>query len=317
MPSANASRHAVDLILDAMSVDDADRWRRTLHGPMSAASIARDLTAGGYDIHQSSVKRWRTLHVDPTPTAKTAPKTLIIDIESSPNFAGIWGLFDQNVSLVQLEDVSHVMCFAAKWLDESKVHFFSEHHDGRQAMIEAAWSMLDDADCVVGYNSRAFDVKHLHREFVLAGMSPPSPHKDIDLLTIVRQRFKFASSKLDHVASELGLGTKLKHQGYEMWRACLNGDDAAWVTFRRYNIQDVKLTEALYHRLQGWIRGHPHHGLYGGAVDGCPNCGSSDATFNATVPVGVSSFQAFRCDGCGANYRGVRRLGATTATRSV
>ena len=314
MVAITASLHAIDRILGAMTDADGERLRKALHGGQSAASIARDLAVVGHDIHQSSVKRWRASH---TPTATTAPRTLVIDIESSPNFAGIWGLFDQNVGLVQLEDVSHVMCFAAKWLGDKKVHFYSEHHDGREAMIEAAWRLLDEADCVIGYNSKSFDVKHLHREFVLAEMPPPSPHKDLDLLTIVRSRFKFVSSKLDHVAAQLGLGTKLKHQGYEMWRACLNGDEAAWKTFRSYNIQDVRLTEALYYRIQGWIKGHPHHGLYGGDVAGCPNCGSSNLSPNATVPAGVSMFAAYRCDDCGANSRSMRRVGVTTATRSA
>jgi hypothetical protein len=134
-----------------------------------------------------------------------AARALVIDIETGPNLAWVWGLWDQNVSLSQLENASHVMCFAAKWLGEREVSFWSEHHDGHEAMVDAAWRLLDEADAVIGYNSKGFDVKHLHREFVLANMPPPSPHKDIDLLTVARSRFKFVSNKLDHVAAELGV----------------------------------------------------------------------------------------------------------------
>ena len=244
-------------------------------------------------------------------------RTLTIDIETGPNLAWVWGLFDQNVSLNQLEDVSSVMCFAAKWYGERKVMYYSDHHDGHDTMIQAAWSLLDEADAVVGYNSKGFDVKHLHREFLLADMPPPSPHKDIDLLTVVRSRTKFASGKLDHVADQLGLGSKLKHQGFDMWRRCIDGDDKAWATMKRYNVQDVRLTEALYDRLRPWIKNHPHPGLYGGDAGGCPNCGSSNLVANGTAPTGTTLYGRLRCGDCGANARTARAVSTPTTTRGI
>jgi len=244
------------------------------------------------------------------------PRTLVIDIETGPNLAWVWGLWDQNVSLSQLEEASHVMCFAAKWTGERKVMFWSEHHNDRGEMVEAAWRLLDEADAVVGYNSRGFDVKHLHREFLLADMPPPAPHKDIDLLTVARSRFKFVSNKLDHVAAELGVGSKLKHQGFDMWRRCIDGDDRAWNTMKRYNIQDVRLTERVYDRLRPWIKNHPHPGLYGGDVDGCPNCGGVMVA-NGTTNTASRTYAQLRCSECGANARTAKAVGPPTNTRSI
>lgn len=248
-----------------------------------------------------------------------APRILVIDIETGPNLAWVWGLWDQNVSLNQLEEASHVMCFAAKWVGERKVSFWSEHHDGRDDMIAAAWRLLDEADAVVGYNSRGFDVKHLHREFVLADMPPPSPHKDIDLLTVAKSRFKFVSNKLDHVAGELGVGSKLKHQGFDLWRRCIDGDENAWRTMKRYNVQDVRLTERVYYRLLPWIKNHPHPGLYGGDSDGCPNCGGVlERTAGKTTNTASRVYDLLRCVACGANARPAKaHPGSATGTRSV
>lgn len=246
-----------------------------------------------------------------------AARTLIIDIENFPNLAWVWGLWDQNVGLSQLEEASRVVCFAAKWHGDRKCMFWSEHHHGHDEMVAAAWQLMDEADAIVGYNSRGFDVKHLHREFVLANMPPPSPHKDIDLLTVARSRFKFVSNKLDHVASELGVGSKLKHQGFDLWRQCIDGDEKAWATFKRYNIQDVNLTERVYDRLLPWIKNHPHPGLYGGAVDGCPNCGGTNLTATGETPTGTTNYELYRCDDCGANARSRRAVSTSTETRSV
>jgi uncharacterized protein YprB with RNaseH-like and TPR domain len=188
-------------------------------------------------------------------------KLLCLDVETAPNLAHVWGLFDQNVGLNQLAAVSEIICFAAKWHGTKRVEFYSNHHDGHDEMIRQAYRLVDEADAIITYNGRAFDMKHLRREFVLAGLTPPSPHKDIDLLQTVRAQFKFASGKLEHVASQLGIGHKLKHQGFELWLGCLRGEPKAWATMKRYNVQDVLLTERLYDRLLPWIPNHPHRGL--------------------------------------------------------
>jgi DNA polymerase elongation subunit (family B) len=251
--------------------------------------------------------------------ATRGPRILTIDIECSAHTVRTWGLHDQNIGLNQIVDVGSVICFAAKWYDERKVRFHSDHHDGHEAMVAAAWSLLDECDALVHYNGRAFDVKHLHREFVLAGMPPPSPHKDIDLLTVARSRFKFASNKLDHVAAQLGLGSKTKHSGFDLWTGWEQGDPAAIRKMRQYNRQDVILTEALYDRLRPWIKNHPHPGLYpGGDLTGCPNCGGPMAPTGRTTNTGSRQYALLRCAACGANGRPARATpGTTTGTRAV
>src|SRR5690606_13551645 len=103
-------------------------------------------------------------------------KILTLDIETRPNLAYIWGLWDQNAGLNQVAEFGSVISFAAKWHGKKPVEFRSDFHDGHTAMVQRAWELIDEADVVVGYNSKSFDMKHLKREFVLAGMTPPSPH---------------------------------------------------------------------------------------------------------------------------------------------
>lgn len=236
-------------------------------------------------------------------------KILTIDIETRPNLAYVWGLWEQNVALNQVDQFGSVISFAAKWHGDKKVHFFSEYHDGHSEMIKAAWELLDEADAVVGYNSKAFDMKHLNREFVLAGLAPPSHYVDIDLMSVVKQRFKFPSNKLQHIATELGIGSKVQHDGFDLWLGCMAQDEKSWRTMKKYNMQDVVLTEKVYDRLLPWIKTHPHRGLFGGDPTACPRCGHGDLVKRGFHHTTTATYQTVQCKGCGGYSRISKAVG--------
>jgi DNA polymerase elongation subunit (family B) len=230
-------------------------------------------------------------------------KILTIDIETRPSLAYVWGLWDQNVALNQVEEFGTVISWAAKWHGSKTVYFASDYHDGHTEMVRKAWQMLDEADVVVGYNSRAFDMKHLNREFVLAGMPPPSSYIDVDLMSVVKQRFKFPSNKLQHIATALGLGSKLQHDGFDLWVGCMRGDEKSWKTMKKYNCQDVVLTEKVYDRLLPWIKNHPHRGLYGGTTDACPRCGHGELISRGYHSTRTGRYKTVQCKSCGGYSR--------------
>jgi hypothetical protein len=238
------------------------------------------------------------------------PRVLVIDIETAPAVAYVWGMFRQNVGLPQLQAPGRVICFAAKWHGERKVLFYSEHHDGHAEMVDAAYQLLAEADIVVGWNSKAFDTKHLMREFILAGHPPLGGFREVDLLLTARKRFKFQSNKLDHVADQLGCGRKVKHTGFELWAECLAGDDKAWALMKRYNIGDVKLTERVLDVLRPWIPGFPHQGLYGGARAGCPRCGSLNVAQEKYTRKVTGRYTKWRCLDCTGLFEGSHRVEA-------
>lgn len=240
--------------------------------------------------------------------SKLSPRILTLDIECSPNLAHVWSLFKQNVSLSQLQETGEVISFAAKWHGKKKVYFYSTFHHGKDAMVQAAYDLVSQADIVVGYNSKNFDMKHLNREFLLAGLTPPAPYQQVDLLLSIRSAFRFTSHKLDHVAQELGLGSKIAHEGHTLWVKCMAGDKAAWARMREYNKGDVVLTEKLYDRVLPWIAGHPNVGLYTGDSEACPNCGRSDQLKpRGYAQTNLTTYQRFRCD-CGKWTRGAHKV---------
>lgn len=226
------------------------------------------------------------------------PRILTVDIETAPALARVWGLWDQNIAPSQIVEPSRVLCFAAKWFHERRVLFGSEFHDGRREFLELAWRLFDEADCVVTYNGVKFDIPHLQREWMLLGFGPPSPWVDVDLLKVFRSRAKFMSNKLGFITESLGLDSKLDTGGQELWNRVLAGDEKAWQKFKRYNVNDVVITEQLFIQVKSWVKG-PHFGLLAGDPAACHSCGSPDLVPAGFVYSRVARYPKLLC-GCGA-----------------
>lgn len=231
-------------------------------------------------------------------------RLLLVDIETAPNLATVWGLWNQNISINQLIKPGYTLCWAAKWHGEKEI-MFESIVTGERRMIRRIHKLLDEADAVCHYNGTKFDIPTLKKEFLISGLRPPSPSKQIDLLKTVRKEFRLASNKLDFVAKELGLGKKTKHKGHELWLECMAKDKKAWTTMERYNKQDVVLLEKLYKRLLPWIGGHPNlSAMY--AAECCPTCASKSKQSRGHITLDAGRYRRFQCNDCGKWYRSTK-----------
>lgn len=228
---------------------------------------------------------------------------LICDTETSPNQVDTWGLRDQNIAINQIRKPGALLCFAAKWYGtpDDEVIFDSVNESTRKRMVRHLHALYSDADAVIGYNNIAFDTKVVNREFLLAGLDPPPPFKQIDLLRTMRGNFRFASNKLDFVSQQLALGAKQVHHGHGLWTECERGDQDAWALMKKYNIQDVLLTEKLYKRVLPWIKNHPNRTNYDQpGVPACPRCGGLRLQRRGYERTVANLYARFRCVACGA-----------------
>lgn len=237
-------------------------------------------------------------------TAHSGVRILCCDIETRPGTAYYWHPKTKYIGAHMSITKPALLCFDAKWYGEPDHIFMSEWDDGPEAMVAKAHDLLDEADWVVGYNSRGFDVKHLYREMLQAGKTPPSPHKDIDLIEAARRKFAFPYRSLNEICSDLGLSTKLEHEGFELWVAVMDGDPEAQERMRAYNIQDVVILEELYDRLRPWIPNHPNLNMWRTQrVSGCDRCASVDLEDAGYYYTKTRAYAQFRCRSCGAHTR--------------
>lgn len=267
---------------------------------------------------RKKLARGETVALDYSPTpVHDRVRILTLDIESRPLLSYHWGLWDQNIGIGQIVEHGGMMCFAAKWLGDKNKVFRSTFHDGKQKMLEDLYALLSEADIVIGYNSDRYDIKRINNEFLLAGFPPPKPYKSIDLIKTNKGRFDLPSRKLDYLVQQTGVGSKVKHQGFDLWIGCMNDDPEAWAVMKKYNLGDVDVTEGAYLKLQPWLTNIPHLGMFTGDAFCCPYCGSTSLTADGFTHTNVQTYELYNCDDCGGWARGTATLGTTIRTRPI
>lgn len=235
------------------------------------------------------------------------PKVLIIDIETTPILAHVWSIWEQNVGLNQIEQDWKIMSFAAKWLDNKNVIQVDMEKHSERRLLNHLHQLMDEADIVIGQNSKQFDVKKIYARFVHHDMKPPSSFQQIDTKLLAKKHFNFTSNSLEYLSDKLCKKyKKLKHKkfpGMELWTECLKGNKKAWKAMREYNIFDVLTTEELYKKLAPYDKGGVNYSLYNPQSNDTCSCGSTDFYKNGYVYLSTGKYQRYQCKKCGAEKR--------------
>ena len=248
-----------------------------------------------------------------------------LDIETAPILSWTWGLWNQNIGLNQIKEDPRIICFSYQEYGSKTVKFVSEYHDVPEGMTGQEWLLselhrvLDEADIIVGWNSKEFDYKWIVGELQLAGFTAPSPVHHLDLMKHFRSNSKLPSKKLAYVSSRMLPQTKIAHDGFDMWRAIIDPVDPEetrrqWNKMRRYAKRDTALLFPIFEDLKSWITlPIPLHRSEN--EPSCPNCGSTSLQRRGFIYTRLSKFRRYQCNDCGKWLTGKHRVGETPEVR--
>jgi len=237
------------------------------------------------------------------------PRILILDIETAPLLASVWRIWDENIGLNQINSDWHLLSFSAKWVGSSKIIYADQSRAKRieddTRLLAIVHKLLCEADIVVAHHGKKFDLPKLNARFITNGFQPPSPYKIVDTREVAAKTFGFTSNKLEFLSSVLCTKKKLAHRkfaGFELWKQCLAGNQAAWAEMKKYNIRDVEALEELYLKFRPWQQvNSPNFSVFNSSeVEQCPKCGSENIQRNGFICLTVGKYQRFKCGDCGA-----------------
>lgn len=251
---------------------------------------------------------------------QTQPKFLCFDIETMANLVWSWDVFSRGGwRAVDVEKDWHPYSFGAKWLDVNKTMYFSldqyrgwqplrvKYKDGSflhrqpnlRPLLDDMWKLLDEAQGVITWNGKRFDIKKMNSYFLAMGYPPFSPVQHID---VMKEKTKLTSSNynsLDGTGEEWGTGRKVSHEGFPLWLGCIDGDKKAQKKMKKYCIQDVELTERNYLHLRPWIANHPAMNVLTNNPEACTKCGGTRVHKHSTTARKATSTKTYTYNRCG------------------
>lgn len=186
-----------------------------------------------------------------------ANRTLFLDLETAPTIAYAWSGRKYDVNLIEYIEEGNIISFAWKWLGEKEIscksnRLYSKDYRVNNRLTYELHRLYSKADYVIGHNLFAFDDKVANTDILLNKLPPPPRHRVIDTLKIAKANFRFNSNKLDDLAHRLGIGRKLPHTGFNMWKGCMNNDADSWTLMEKYNKHDIFLLEEVWKRFEPW-----------------------------------------------------------------
>ena len=231
-------------------------------------------------------------------------KILLLDIETAPTLAYVWGLWKQNVGQEQIFDRGYLLSCSMKWLGEPEIFYAENRVENDYKLTEIILQFLEEADYVIAHNGRKFDIPFIKARAVVNGLPAPSPFKIIDTLEIAKKEFLFTSNSLEALANELKCAPKMKSRkfnGFSLWLGCLKGNEDAWAEMRKYNEQDVTTLEEVYYKLRPWYSNHPNITVEDELTPTfrCPKCGSDEIHLRGYIYTTSGKYHKYVCLECG------------------
>lgn len=236
--------------------------------------------------------------------ASSLARILLLDIETSPMEVLTWGIFKPFLTPDNVLKDWSILSWSAKWLFEPNIYSQIVEPDeavNRKdlSIMRSLWDLLNEANIVIAHNGKRFDVRRINARFAVNNMLPPMPYRVIDTMTVARQNFEVASTRLEYLLKLFGLSEKNK-QEYDLWKRCVKGDKEALKLMEEYNQNDVLILEELYLKLRPWVKNHPNVALFMDTTESaCTNCGNTDLHWQGHYYTPAGKYRAFRCKSCG------------------
>lgn len=240
-------------------------------------------------------------------------KILFIDLETTPIEAYTWGP-KWETNLIEFIEHTRILSYSAKWFGGSHITKGWPDYKGYKkgeledkSIVKDLWDLCNDTEVIVAHNGKSFDTKVMNARFAFHNLTPPAPYKIVDTKIEAKKHLRLPSNKLDDLCDYFGLGRKLHHEGFPLWKSCMDGEMSAWNKMKKYNKHDVVLLEKLYLKLLPWMNTHPNMGMYYEKLV-CPKCGGKRLQSRGFAITTTNKYKRLQCQDCGGWSRDRQNL---------
>ena len=208
-------------------------------------------------------------------------KRLFFDIETSPNICYAWRIgYNINLQPHDIIEERKIICISYKWEGEDTIHSLTwDKNQCDKKMLQEFISVMNKADECIAHNGDRFDIKWIRTRCIYHRIPTFPNYKTLDTLKKAKNGFNFNSNKLDYIAQFLGVGAKVKHRGFDMWKDVLAGSKEAMNEMVHYCEGDIIVLEDVFSVMQNYIKPNTHAGvILGNLKYSCSCCGSENVS---------------------------------------
>lgn len=146
-----------------------------------------------------------------------------------------------------------MLCACVKWNDHEDIVTLVGGRTGDKKAAQSLRRELEQADFVVGYYSRRFDLPYLNTRLYTHKLAPVGLIRHIDLYPYVRGHLKLTRNRLENVEVLLEGKTEKTHIEPTIWLQALRGNPKAVAYVVDHCQRDVLILERVFNQLVGFI----------------------------------------------------------------
>jgi len=165
-------------------------------------------------------------------------------------------VFDLETTMGLKGDYSIVVCGVVKPLDgKPKVFYKGRKGDNDKVLCQTIKEELERYDILIGHYSLKFDLPYLNARLLYWNLPKVGARLHIDTYILAKRGLQISSRRLKGIVAHLKLGQKIGVEPEE-WRKAAYGDDPKAIRkIVDHCVRDVELTEKVYWRLKGFLKG--------------------------------------------------------------
>lgn len=236
------------------------------------------------------------------------PVVVFFDIETTLVQMWGWRLGEQKVGWEQIKKEPQVcvICWAVNdgkvqsaTFDMSKYDPTKYDDDADKKLVSDFTKVAATADLLVAHNGQHFDLGVLGSRIMKHRLPDIAPTLIDDTYLKTKTR-RTLSHTLDYLLRYFGIGQKVNHSGYDMWKAVATKDKKALQEMKKYCMGDVEGLRKLYKYIKPYIKSNLNLSVFYGKPDICPRCSGEETIikrgYHRTT---AGKYQRYQCNTCG------------------
>lgn len=253
------------------------------------------------------------------------PRTIALDVEMSFNVSYHYDQWGTNIPWTHIKQRQFMISAAWQWIGQDDIYSvsvlddpkrFKKDHTDDYHVIKTLKEEIKNADAVIAYNGRKFDVKEINTGFVKHDLGPSHDYVILDPIQIARSKFRFkGGNSLANLCDFLELDVQKGKVELSDWIGATEGNEASINKIVKYNKNDIPPMVGVWDKIKAYAPAKINMNHWaqfdqktGEPFDICPGCGSPNLERRGFALTRAGKFQRYQCKTCGQWSRGKKNI---------